>query len=245
MFTRALRHMRSRTLGIALASFALLITDAARAESFVHLRVPINLGVGAPLGELSERTSPLGFAFTLSALVALGQVPFWLGGELGGVLLLADSTRRRLRDYPDIIVETTSKPRIFLPSFVARLQSPWGAVQPYVEGRLGLKVFGAASTVELQGDGAEALVVEDEFSRRATVASYGITLGIEMISPRDDAGTWRSAWGLSIHYLNGPRATFAAARVRDPAAEDTPNSFAFRTRTDMLLVMLGLSFDPF
>lgn len=68
------------------------------------------------------------------------------------------------------------------------------------------------------------------------------------IAPRRDAeGNAKDgggAWSISLHYLRGPSTTFSSITVVDPRAARAPTEVRFRSRTDMVLIMLGISFDP-
>jgi hypothetical protein len=222
--------------------------SVARAETSFKLQVPVAIGAGVPLGELSERTGPVGFALMIGGLVSYDRVPLWIGGDLGGVLLLSDTTTRPSRDFPQLDVRTTSKPRALLAHFTARLQSPFGSVQPYLEGRIGLKHFGTETNVSIRGNSGSA-VVDESFTPRATALSMGISIGLDMVvqdARRDDsskeAPTSKGAWGVSVHYLRGRPATFAEVDLADPVLAQSRETVLFRANTDLLLVMLGASF---
>lgn len=217
------------------------LAASARAEPPVHVDVTMHADAAFAVGRLADVTSRLGGIVGVGALMWPRSLPLALGFDLSGLFFLSHTERRALQDFPQLSIETDTQTRALLAHLVLRAQLPLGDVQPFIEGRFGLKHFRTRTTLSLGGNLAD-VALDAESRPTATVRSGGLGLGLDWIS-RQKYGQTKSSQeegsaSLSVHWLPGAVGTFSAGEIRDRRSDQPSRSVRVRTSTGIVSVSL-------
>ncbi len=236
--------MQSRTLVVA--GLLVLSPAAAQAQQESADRPLIQAGIGGaigvPVGDFSDHVH---IAAGLAGHIGfgIGQSPFSIGAE-GTLLFYGTETRDvPLSGLPELTVPvTTSNDMLFVHGRL-RAQKQTGRVRPYVDGLVGFNYISTSTSVdgdescsEWSGtwscsDDGDSYTNLDDFAFSAGAgAGVMFALGSSPNPMRLD---------LSLRYLYGGEANYLTG---DYFPTDRPVHLdARRTRTDLLLIYIGLA----
>jgi opacity protein-like surface antigen len=190
-----------------------------------------------PRGEFSENVGNNGYGGGGQFFIRVGDSPFLMGGDFGGVVYGSQSRREPISNtIPNLSLRVTTRNNIFLTHFALRAQPRSGPVRPYVDGLIGLKYLYTRTSVSDPFDD-ETIASNTDFSD--TALSYGIGGGLQI--PLTKGRESRIVLDTGVRYLRGGRADYLR---RGSIVVDNGAVFfdIFSSRTDVLSVQVGVMF---
>ncbi len=221
---------------------AALFAGAATAQPSVSVT-----GLAAvPQGEFADALGVAGGGVSVGVLYAVPGSPFAVGVE--GAVALYGYERREVPlslTIPDVRVGVTTSNNLAQGLAVLRLQVPRGGVRPYVDGVAGLTYLFTQTSVgdDRYDDGGREPFSSTNFDDVAFVAGGGVGVLVTLHQGRTDTGRPTAvALDARLRYLSGGRADFLARGDIERGYDGTIDLYPRRSRTDLLVPHLGVSF---
>lgn len=198
--------------------------------------------VGLPQGELDDNIENNGFGLDFYGGYGLDPLPLMIGADLGILQYGSESREEPFSNtIPDVTVKVETKNTIFLGHALLRLGPTRGAVRPYLDGLIGLKVFSTDTSVKDDSDDEE---IASSNNQRDTSFSYGVGGGLNIQlyqspAPTNDSPT-RVFLDLQVRYLPGGEAEYlkegSITRENGQIKYDL-----LRSETDLITTFVGVT----
>jgi len=231
-----------------LLSFSLFGSTLANAQEYSigQFQGSLNFSLGFPQGEFKENVDAIGFGFNFDAGYVFPRMPIVLGLTGGAATYGSRSFRVPFNAHiQTVFVEMTTSNNIAFGHAFLRFQPQNGGFRPYFEGLLGFNYLWTESEVKDERYSDRDIAGSVNLSDIAF--SYGGGGGLMVRVYQGE--TEKPGHGIEVfvdfklRYLYGGEAKYFTKNsiVEEAGVIKLDEKYADRSRTDMLLGMLGVS----
>ena len=230
--------MKHRYLaGLIVLAFGVSLAGTVQAQ--LYPQGDIAVIVGLPQGEFEDKVDNAGIGLSLFGGLGLGKTPIVIGLDAG---FLIYGFERRHEPFsttiPDVTVRVETSNAIAMGHMVLRLQPPGGAVQPYLDGLVGMKYFFTETTIK-DDDRFDEEEIASTTNFDDAALSYGVGGGLDIQLYRTRGS--RVMINAGARYLFGRPAEY----LQEGSIERRNGRVFFttdRSETNLLTMQLGLTF---
>jgi hypothetical protein len=210
----------------------------------------IDFALGLPQGEFADQVDDLGLGASILGGIGLPSWPVVLGAEF---CFLTYGREKRTEPFsttiPDVYVDVITTNDIVMGHLLVRVQPRSGWLRPYLDALFGFKYFSTSTSIPAYvydpGGSSGFATLASTTQLDDTALSYGAGAGLDIRLKEwsySQGGVMALRLNLGARYLFGSEARYLKeGSIR--RQEDEVEFDILRSRTDMLIIQIGLALE--